>query len=1174
MGASGTSKNVSIKSEQMAANRLVGQFLTMVKSYKRSDIPIFQLKKKAKANHIFHTFLKIPNIHDHLARAYGDPFPKNINSLHSTTVVGFALSKLKELVWAISRCNQYGKELKRYVQLRQGFEKAILSNDRDDSWAHLAKIEEEFGYSTWLIQSKLSIAQHWDGFEGTRKIENEYTSIIESNALLTTILWFSKKRIEAATLKLNLEEELEEYISGLDDKLKTYLQCKILGQTDMLSEAMPEMLLMEGHSSLIDLYEALVSGLHTAVLTDGLTGRIPKEISKPVSVLFSKTDDPNLVGILRGLGIVPNSYTLICPIRANAVELYLQDKHDEFLEAVDTPLKNNPFDVYLFTLKVKSLIALNIPHEEEKGILSHVAKHLRDVLLLNDEAYISGHTLLSLTGRFYCQSWMNYFRSLVMHTLKEEDVEYPSYWMRDMLMRDHPLSPYLALNSIGEAKTQALSSNNLKKQYPATLTLLNVLINGTTDDIINLPKIRVKKNLARHYLRTKQPILAQEIYYWLYRNVSSANVSRFGGGMAVCYLLQKNIPKAAMAVVESMLANPRIPSVVPIKEVADTLPSADEWPNCVSYPLLLGFFLEFFDGSKLSELRYAFEKFQLENDVENPDDLLKLFDGSQKGLLVAYLQKIWHPEIMRKTLIYDGTRAIEEARIKVCQKLSEIDSANEKIYMEEIKDRVKQLAIAKGMTMVQQSKVYVDVDAIRKALRSKLGNSYAMYKAATYAPQNQVEQMKEDFPQVYFEADSEAASIARLIADIAMISRESTSEADVQFDALYSEVTNEFLRGGHGLNAYLSTRVRHGTLSNTLRKPVEDEKLVTSKEKDRETYTPNSHWMEAFSECSSPEHLNILRDSLNGFSRDFDAILDILRDKLLQIRIVNETVTGDKSNFGLFIYNSSRLERKLAQLEDQEIESIDKFIDKCVDRLWEKTDQNLELAQRVFSTKVKDFFHDVFDTLNQRIEPLAGNAAYGELVNAIMRARTNTRIRLDVVTSWFKRSEVYDRQDYSVDFPFHIAVNMIRNTISIASNWEGATLSTNPDSKAMPGRTLDAMVYVFYGLIENAIKHSKVDINDLKVHAELNYFDGRYSMAFNNNVDSEKISEEDLKKVTQIRESIKLKESSRRAQGEGESGLHKIWLTANGPVHKDATLEFHHTDSAFKVSLGFVIERG
>ena len=60
----------------MAANRLVGQFLTMVKSYKRSDIPIFQLKKKAKANHIFHTFLKIPNIHDHLARAYGDPFPK------------------------------------------------------------------------------------------------------------------------------------------------------------------------------------------------------------------------------------------------------------------------------------------------------------------------------------------------------------------------------------------------------------------------------------------------------------------------------------------------------------------------------------------------------------------------------------------------------------------------------------------------------------------------------------------------------------------------------------------------------------------------------------------------------------------------------------------------------------------------------------------------------------------------------------------------------------------------------------------------------------------------------------------------------------------------------------------------------------------------------------------
>ncbi|MDU8607616.1 hypothetical protein [Pseudomonas syringae group sp. 247E2] len=1157
----------------MAANRLIGHFQTSVKSYKRSDLPLFQLKSKGKPNYLFYTFSKIPDIRDHLAKAYGEPFPKNINSLHSTSVVGIALSQLKELVWAISRCVQYGNELQRYVKLRQGFEKAILTNNRDESWSHLATIEKEFGFSTWLIQSKLSIAQHWDGFEGTRKIENEYTSTIENNGILSTILWFAKKRIEAATLKTNLEEELDEYISNVDEKLKLYLQCKILGQMDMLSTAMPEMLLMEGHSSIIDLYEALISGLHTAVLNDGLKGHIPKEILKPVTVLFSKTDDPNLVGILRGLGIHHKNYPSVCAKRARAVELYLQDKHKDFLDAAAEPLKENPFDVHLFTLKIKSLIALNIPHEEEKGILGNVAKHLRDVLLLNDETYISGHTILSLTGRFYCHSWINYFRSLVMHTLKEEDVEYPSYWMRDMLMRDHPLSPFVCLMSTNEAKTETLKSIPLKSHYPIALALYQILNSGTLTNVSHLPQIRIKKNLARFYLRTKQPVLAQETYRWLYENVSSANVSRFGGGMAVCHLLQKDIPKAAMAVVDSMLANPQIPSVVPIKEVADALPAADEWPNCVSYPLLLGFFLEFFDGSKISELRYAFEKFQLENDVEHPDDLLKIFDESQRGLLIAYLQKIWHPEIMRKTLIYDGTRVIEEARIKVCQKLSEIDPANEKIYTEEIKDRVKQLAIAKGMTLVQQSKVYVDVDAIRKALRSKLGNSYAMYKAASFAPQNQAEQSKGSLSEFYSESDSDSNSIARLLADIAIIRREAVSEADVQFDALYSEVTNEFLRGGHGLNAYLSTRVRHGTLSNTLRKPVEDEKLVTSKEKDREIYTPNTHWMDAFSEHSSAEHQNILRDALSNFSKEFDAILDILRDKLLQIRIVNETTTGDRSNYGLFIYNSSRLEKRLAQLEDQEIENIDKFIDKCVDRLWEKTDQNLELVQRVFSTEVKDLFHDTFDTLTQRLEPLAGNVAYGDLVNAIVRARTNTRMRLDVVTSWFKRSEVYDRQDYSVDFPFHIAVNMIKNTISIAAEWEGATITTNPDSKAMPGRTLDAMVYVFYGLIENAIKHSKLEISELRVDVDLSYLDGRYTMKFTNNISSEAIPDRELNKVAQIRESIKLKESSRRAQGEGESGLHKIWLAANGPVHKDATLEFFHTDSAFIVNLGFVIER-
>jgi len=215
-----------------------------------------------------------------------------------------------------------------------------------------------------------------------------------------------------------------------------------------------------------------------------------------------------------------------------------------------------------------------------------------------------------------------------------------------------------------------------------------------------------------------------------------------------------------------------------------------------------------------------------------------------------------------------------------------------------------------------------------------------------------------------------------------------------------------------------------------------------------------------------------------------------------------------------------------------------------------------------------------FDKLTAFLNDLTYVSGVKEILNAVGRAKTQTNTKFNQVVSWFKRSEVYDRQDFSPEYAFDIAVNMVKNTLPSASKWNGVTINTILDGSLMPGRTLDGLVYLFYGLLENAILHSKVDVTELVVEAKLFFNDGVFRATVSNNLiliedlNSEKV------KLDSLRTLIKSDESPRRAQREGRSGLHKIWITINSPIYKEPDLDFYYSgNSSFVVDVGFKLER-
>jgi hypothetical protein len=87
----------------------------------------------------------------------------------------------------------------------------------------------------------------------------------------------------------------------------------------------------------------------------------------------------------------------------------------------------------------------------------------------------------------------------------------------------------------------------------------------------------------------------------------------------------------------------------------------------------------------------------------------------------------------------------------------------------------------------------------------------------------------------------------------------------------------------HGLDCYLSIRIRHGALSGQLRGPLEEEKIITQRAGATQLYKRNDYWLDKFNylDGGSVEQLNAL---LATFSHDYDEVIDTFVSERVQVQ--------------------------------------------------------------------------------------------------------------------------------------------------------------------------------------------------------------------------------------------------------------------------------------------------
>lgn len=1127
------------------------------------------IKKNTIPSKLFDTFRAVVT-KEVINESSGCYAKRKLSDLINRNEILFGAPFINELVWSISVCILNKDKINIFIKNIDRLETAVMNDDAKTYGNILNNVEYEFGSSLWLADNKISAMQHWYGVEAKRELIRELRQQAKGNPLVDVIINFIGKRVEDASIPGYLQSELSKLFKHPNTKLiEEYVKTKIFHENGLTFEQMGLMLSLDNNSCIIDLYESLIKSLQCCARDENTLKNMKNILHKPISVLYKSTKDKRLIPILICLGI---DFEFDVDLsREEIIECYTAGKYEDVvnLSAEYFKVDENKTDISILFISLKSSRRINQLVEYD-GFLKIIANDVNKVMMFDENSYESALVLNSINNKFLNQTWSSYLKMGVMNELTVQEFVHELDYLRELYIRDKRISPFSFLLSTDEQYI----IKNIKKfpvnSYSLTKLLLELTTTGAIknqDSACKISNERYLKYLGRFYLKHGIYDKAADSFEKALEYTSKEGALKCHAAIITAKARAGYLDEATERLVSTFLEWSAVPTTLPIEEIVEYLDQPSQWPTSISLPLTLAIYTNFYKNTKIAHLRYAFETFNIDNDIATPSDLLSSHLNINREHVKLYLQLVWRPEIMGQTLLYNGTKEIEEARIQVCKVLLELDSENSSDYQTEIRERVKNLELTKATKLVDQSRVYVDVAAIKKSLKSRLGDVYSKYR-------NSIKNTEEDnteFVEVLGDAienlKSSNAALASLMANVQMIGDE-----DMQFAAFFSEVVNEFLLGDHGLNAYLSTRVRHGKFSNSIRKPIADENLITEKIEGNEKYAENTYWLNQLNELNDTEKNNVIQ-LLEIFGKKIDDIISFVRDELIQVQVINEKISPPQVSNALFVYRITSFERMYARTKIHGLDNIDSFIDFCIDILWEKTDKNLLAVKEFIQTTIKPSILNAFEKLNESLGLLGYSDRLGELHNHIARAKTNTQHQLTNILSWFTRNEVYDRPDYAVDFPVLIAQTMVSNLISGADNWNGIVIEQNETSSFMPGRTLDGMVDVFCASFENAIEHSLLPINKININVRISYNNNIFEATVKNNIHTTCRTVSNENKLAQIRTEINKKDSRIKAQKEKGSGFLKVWSTINSPQYKDPQLTFDYIDDElFSVNIKFKIE--
>lgn len=445
--------------------------------------------------------------------------------------------------------------------------------------------------------------------------------------------------------------------------------------------------------------------------------------------------------------------------------------------------------------------------------------------------------------------------------------------------------------------------------------------------------------------------------------------------------------------------------------------------------------------------------------LDDSESLQSVPLARERGAWIHFLRQVCLQKNL--TLLAEVTHSsdLRTKRMQICRRLLELDSGNSSKYEDEIKQLTLDQMKEDGVHIFDQSRVYVNVEGLLSIAARQYTESLERFKALRKLPQGAAANDREIALRDLLPRSPDSDELIR--------SSKVMSESREVFISLLNGLATLYLSDpNNGLDSYLSLRIRHGSMASSIRGPLEEAQLVTTRGPSLEAaaYERNTHWLEKL--CAGLDYYEDDIDSLlRNFSKQVDGMITETIAKYLQ-------VLSPLHPHGVF--KLSLLEVEIEHLSEVGVRKTStEFFDECFSIFGIAMTPCLERMQTIIQQEIKYPIDLLLTAMAVSVEETVGAIQASTFVHVVNQTRIAVQQAADKVTSWFQLGDsIKSGQTFAIEELVAICVAVAKNTHSGFSPTIVTHLSESDRRLTVMSHMMHSLSDAIFIMIDNVYKHA------------------------------------------------------------------------------------------------------
>lgn len=981
-----------------------------------------------------------------------------------------------------------------FVDLFYEFEKNFLLGDYEKCATILNQINTKVSYSYWGADLEIKLARLTKGISGATAT---YNRLYSENKRITSLCNYSFK---TSAIDVPFDSEVNHCLKKMPDQFTR--EFYIMHCFPFIDNKEGKWIYSNALFSIVDLYCGFIYSLDNLSEETIQNGSFKRYLA----IISAAIDDRRLKKRCY-LYNIDNNTIKNENDRQDIIIDYYEKRYSNVVEKGRKYISGNPSDIPIMDLYVKSCIIKHKKIEETTNnspVIQKVAYYYYCYLLNNENSDVFKNKLLNLCEVWYSMPSIKHLY-LTINDRNSNDITRFSknYWRSSYGLNLQDISFF--------------EKDERKKAFVASMSgELEALFNSYQQNNVLLDRVDF---LDIQLCGKKEP---KAILPELDVLIEERAIPSFSRNPICTYVFNEYLSTDKIKEAISFFARE-----MTSKEHLDLTLIDEKYINCIldtdidkqfSNPLDFAIFYTYINAAPYK--RYlSLKRFLKEKGVNKVSELS--VDNDKK--LRFFLESVADRQVLALHRLFKNSNEVIDERILICKNL--FDYYKEKHYLEEVSSLSKEQTISGLVQQVDNSKIYVDTESIKnKELKDKEFNVLFDVFKNTNDKVKFFEDKSPEILQIISLLQSKGLSLT-------FYSKGDSMEIDYKFSLfkkLYLDIRDKFVFDPkYGLDYYLSTRIRHGTIDNQLRNHLQEFRLVTNTD-DSGQYMDNTYWLNRFGNSQK------CKEVLKEFSKNADDLIYTLKSERIQIKTEDE----DSKPRAVFDFSDEKLS---SYMDDLYLECVQSDFDTCVslifNKLWVYTEVCLKQMREVLE-ETHNLIRKLLDQLYIDISGSLQNKNYylKDFKDSITSCQTNLQLDFTKVQGWFQRKNV-STFDFSIQQVFEASLSAINRI-----NQGGLLIQKRINStSSFKGEFFGAMHDLFHDILNNVLDYEKKRNNIKgKAIATISEKDSILYIEVINPIAMEDV--QGLKStIRESEDSYSSLISKGRSRSEGKSGFAKIY---------------------------------